>query len=146
MRSSPGFAMRAWTCPWKYSVSSFNVCIATAGLVGPTSRMRWIQSRNRSPSDSGSPSMCAITRTGMCCEYCTAMSHSFASPMASSSSRHTLRARGSSLATACGVNAGSSTLRAGVCSGGSEVIGGLATISTFCSRTMTRREEKCSLS
>ena len=85
-----------------------------------------------------------MTRTGMCCEYCNAASHDCASPIASSSSRQRLRVRGSSFATACGVKAGSRTLRAGVCSGGSEVIGGLGTVSIFCSRTMTRRDEKCS--
>ena len=45
---------------------------------------------------------------------------------------------------ACGAKAGSRSFRAGVCSGGSEVIGGAGCGVIFFSRTMTRREEKCS--
>ena len=57
------------------------------------------------------------------------------------------RTRGSSFFIASGVNGGSSNCLAGLCSGGSEVIGGArAVISGRTSRTMTRRDEKCSVS
>ncbi len=63
------------------------------------------------------------------------------------SSLQIARTRGSSFFIASGVNGGSSTCLAGLCSGGSEVIGGaLAVCSGRMSRTMMRREEKCSLS
>ena len=47
---------------------------------------------------------------------------------------------------ASGVNGGSSTMRAGRCSGGSEVMGGAGMRGGGVSRTTTRREEKCSVS
>ena len=63
------------------------------------------------------------------------------------SSLQIARTRGSSFFMASGVNGGSSSCLAGLCSGGSEVIGGaVLMISGRTSRTMTRREEKCSVS
>ena len=63
------------------------------------------------------------------------------------SSLQIARTRGSSFFMASGVNGGSSNCLAGLCSGGSEVIGGRrAVISGRTSRTITRREEKCSVS
>ncbi len=62
------------------------------------------------------------------------------------SSLHSARALGSSFFMASGVKGGSSTMRAGRCSGGSEVIGGAGMRGGGVSRTITRREEKCSVS
>ena len=54
---------------------------------------------------------------------------------------------GVSFSIALGLNAGKSGMRAGRCSGGSDVIGGDGiTGLNFFSRTITRREEKCSVS
>ena len=57
-----------------------------------------------------------------------------------------VRTRGSSFWMASGVNDGSSTCFAGLCSGGSEVMGGDEIGSGRASRTTTRRDEKCSVS
>ena len=55
------------------------------------------------------------------------------------------RVLGMSLSMACGVNGGSSTMRASRCRGGSEVIGGAPLLEGGGdSRTITLREEKCS--
>ena len=63
------------------------------------------------------------------------------------SSLQMARTRGSSFFIASGVNGGNSNCLAGLCSGGSEVIGGArAVISGRTSRTMTRRDEKWSVS
>ena len=63
------------------------------------------------------------------------------------SSLQIARTLGSSFFIASGVNGGSSNCLAGLCSGGSEVIGGAdAGGSGRTLRTMTRREEKCSVS
>ena len=48
------------------------------------------------------------------------------------------------LATESGVNAGSSIFRSALCAGGSEVIGGVRGGGKVPSRTIMRREEKCS--
>ncbi len=63
------------------------------------------------------------------------------------SSLQIARTRGSSFFMASGVNGGSSNCLAGLCSGGSEVIGGDgAGGSGRTLRTTTRRDEKCSVS
>ena len=64
------------------------------------------------------------------------------------SSLQIARIRGSSFFIASGVNGGSSNCLAGLCTGGSEVIGGAAFLATSgrTSRTMIRRDEKCSVS
>ena len=63
------------------------------------------------------------------------------------SSLQIARTRGSSFFMASGVNGGSSNCLAGLCSGGSDVIGGAVLVmGGLTSRTITRREEKCSVS
>ncbi len=65
--------------------------------------------------------------------------------MASISSLQIARVLGTSLSMACGVNGGSSTMRASRWRGGSEVMGGAPLLAGGgFSRTTTRREEKCS--
>ena len=60
---------------------------------------------------------------------------------------HRARVPGVSFSIAFGLNAGSSGMRAGRCSGGSDVIGGEGITGwNFFSRTITRRDEKCSVS
>ncbi len=90
--------------------------------------------------------MWAMTRTGISCAYSTAASQVPRAMNLSISSLAIARARGSILFMASGVNGGSSTMRAGRCSGGSEVMGGAGTRGGGVSRTITRREEKCSVS
>ena len=90
--------------------------------------------------------MWAISRTGMWRVYISATSQPSAGN-ASISALHTARACGSSLATSSGVKGGSTACFHGLCSGGSEVMGGAGTGTGMrTSRTMMRREEKCAVS
>ena len=86
-----------------------------------------------------------MIRTGIWRVYISATSQP-PSGKASISEWQTLRARGSSPATSSGVNGGSTACFQGLCSGGSEVIGGDGITGVRWSRTMIRREEKCSVS
>ena len=90
--------------------------------------------------------MWAMRRTGISCAYSTAASALPRWANLSISSLASARARGSSFFMASGVKGGSSTMRAGRCSGGSEVMGGAGMRGGGVSRTMMRREEKCSVS
>ena len=90
--------------------------------------------------------MWAMRRVGISCAYSTAASQAPRATNLSISSWHRARALGSSFLTASGVKGGSSTIRAGRCAGGSEVMGGAGMRGGGVSRTTTRREEKCSVS
>ena len=61
-----GSARRASTWSRKYSSSSRLAVRSTSVSVGPIWRMRITQSMNRSSSSNGTPSIVAMTRTGMC--------------------------------------------------------------------------------
>jgi hypothetical protein len=51
-------------CSSRYHVSVSSG--STGSFCPPVSMIRWMNTRNLSPSDSGTPSMWAMTRTGMC--------------------------------------------------------------------------------
>ena len=126
MRSS--FGCSRWSSMiWVQVVSRIIVSSSSIGPDWPGfSRMRWMNVRNRSPSLCGTPSMWAMTRTGMCCAYSSAASTSVRpdATMSSISSRQKARVGSSSGLIAFGENAGSRMRRACSWKGGSEVMGG----------------------
>ena len=147
MRSEPGAVLRFSICTAKYCDISMMPFISMASSVMPSSRISWIHLMNMSPSLSGTPSMCAITRTGMWRVYCCAASQEPAAMNLSISSLQMAWARGLSLATSSAVNGGSISCLVNLWCGGSAVMGGEGIGGSGRTlRTITRRDEKCSVS